>query len=70
MLSQSSSAGSELEKGSSVDVVVSDGSLAKVAVPGVVGKPQDEAEALIANAWVSDTMWLRKSTPQVTRKAM
>lgn len=50
VLSQSPSAGSELEKGSSVDVVVSDGSLAKVVVPGVVGKPQDEAEALIANA--------------------
>ncbi len=42
---QSPEAGSTAERGSTVDLVVSDGSLIKVAVPYLVGKDVDEAKS-------------------------
>ena len=50
VISQNPAPGSKLEKGSTIDVVVSDGSLALVAVPNVVGQNESAATSTIANA--------------------
>ena len=48
VLSQNPKAGSEVEKGTAIDVVVSDGSKAKATVPYLVGKTLDEAQGELA----------------------
>ena len=48
VLSQNPKAGSEVEKGTAIDVVVSDGSKAKATVPYMVGKSLSEAENALA----------------------
>ena len=45
VLSQNPKAGSEVEKGTAIDVVVSDGSKAKATVPYLVGKSLSEAQS-------------------------
>ncbi len=50
VLSQDPQAGSKAEKGSTINVVVSDGSKAKAVVPYLVGKSLDNAQAALLNA--------------------
>ena len=50
VLSQNPKAGEEVEKGTAIDVVVSDGSKAKGEVPYMVGKSLSEAQAALAAA--------------------
>ena len=50
VLSQNPKAGSEVERGTAIDVVVSDGSKAKATVPYLVGRSLDEAKNELANA--------------------
>lgn len=50
VLSQSPGAGEEVEKGTAIDVVVSDGSKAKAIVPYLVGKSIGDAQSALANA--------------------
>jgi len=50
VLSQNPKAGSEVEKGTAIDVVVSDGSKAKATVPYLVGRSLDEAKGELAGA--------------------
>ena len=50
VLSQNPKAGSEVEKGTAIDVVVSDGSKAKATVPYLVGRSLSEAQSELANA--------------------
>jgi len=50
VLSQNPKAGTEVEKGTAIDVVVSDGSKAKATVPYLVGKSLAEAQSELANA--------------------
>ena len=50
VLSQNPKAGSEVEKGTAIDVVVSDGSKAKATVPYLVGKSLSEAQSELAEA--------------------
>ena len=50
VLSQNPKAGSEVEKGTAIDVVVSDGSKAKATVPYLVGRSLDEAKGELASA--------------------
>ena len=50
VLSQNPKAGSEVEKGTAIDVVVSDGSKAKATVPYLVGKSLAEAQSELAGA--------------------
>ncbi|MDO4393117.1 MAG: Stk1 family PASTA domain-containing Ser/Thr kinase [Bacillota bacterium] len=50
VLNQSPKAGEETEKGSEIDVVVSDGSKAKVAVPSLVGKSESSARSALSRA--------------------
>ncbi|MBQ3466658.1 MAG: Stk1 family PASTA domain-containing Ser/Thr kinase [Firmicutes bacterium] len=53
VLSQNPKAGSEVEKGTAIDVVVSDGSKAKATVPYLVGKSLSEAQGELAAAGLS-----------------
>lgn len=53
VLSQSPGAGDEVEKGTPIDVVVSDGSKAKAVVPYLVGKSIGEAQSALRNAGLS-----------------
>jgi len=50
VLRQTPEAGSELEKGSSVSIIVSNASLAKATVPYLIGKSQGDAESALRNA--------------------
>ena len=50
VLSQSPAAGEEVEKGTAIDVVVSDGSKAKAVVPYLVGKSIGDAQSALSNA--------------------
>ena len=50
VLSQNPKAGSEVEKGTAIDVVVSDGSKAKATVPYLVGKSLSSAQSALADA--------------------
>lgn len=50
VLSQSPGAGEEVEKGTAIDVVVSDGSKAKAVVPYLVGKSIGDAQSALSNA--------------------
>ena len=50
VLNQSPKAGEEVEKGTAIDVVVSDGSLAKVTVPSLIGQSESSASSLLKNA--------------------
>lgn len=50
ILSQSPGAGEEAEKGTAVDIVVSDGSKAKATVPYVVGKSLSDAQSTLSSA--------------------
>ena len=50
VLSQNPKAGTEVEKGTAIDVVVSDGSKAKATVPYLVGKSLSEAQGELAGA--------------------
>ena len=50
VLSQSPKAGEEIEKGTAIDVVVSDGSKAKVPVPALVGKSESSARSALSSA--------------------
>jgi len=50
VLSQNPKAGSEVEKGTAIDVVVSDGSKAKATVPYLVGKSLSAAQSELAEA--------------------
>jgi serine/threonine-protein kinase len=53
VLSQDPSAGSEVEKGTAINVVVSDGSKAKASMPYLVGKSVSEASSALSNAGLS-----------------
>ncbi len=53
VIEQSPAEGTEAEKGTAIDVVVSDGSKAPVIVPFVVGLPLGDAQAAILNAGLS-----------------
>ncbi|MDD4200595.1 MAG: PASTA domain-containing protein [Eubacteriales bacterium] len=50
VLSQNPKAGEEVEKGTAIDVVVSDGSMAKGQVPYMIGKSLAEAQSALAVA--------------------
>ena len=50
VLSQSPKAGEEVEKGTAIDVVVSDGSEAKVGVPSLIGQTEAQAKSALKNA--------------------
>ncbi len=50
VISQDPEAGSTVEKGSAINVVVSDGSLAKAIVPYLVGQSLSDAQAALLNA--------------------
>jgi len=50
VLRQDPKAGSKAEKGSTINVVVSDGSKAKAVVPYLVGKSLEDAQAALLNA--------------------
>ena len=50
VIDQNPKAGSEVEKGTAIDVVVSDGSKAKATVPYLVGKSLSEAQSALAEA--------------------
>ena len=50
VLSQDPKPGSKAEKGTAINVVVSDGSKAKAVVPYLVGKPIGDAQAALINA--------------------
>lgn len=50
VLRQTPEAGAEVEKGTRIDVVVSDGSKAKCKVPSLLGYSVSEAQSLLANA--------------------
>lgn len=53
VISQSPGAGDEVEKGTPINVVVSDGSKAKAVVPYLVGKSIGEAQSALRNAGLS-----------------
>lgn len=53
VLSQSPGAGEEVEKGTAIDVVVSDGSKGKAIVPDLYGKTISEAKNALSNAGLS-----------------
>ncbi|MDO4517684.1 MAG: Stk1 family PASTA domain-containing Ser/Thr kinase [Bacillota bacterium] len=53
VLSQSPGAGEEVEKGTAIDVVVSDGSKAKVTVPNLKGLSLSAAESSLSSAGLS-----------------
>lgn len=50
ILSQDPSAGSEAEKGSAVNIVVSDGSKAQASVPYLIGRTVSDARSALSNA--------------------
>ena len=50
VLSQSPKAGEEIEKGTAINVVVSDGSEAKVGVPSLIGQTEAQAKTALKNA--------------------
>ncbi len=50
ILSQDPSAGSEAEKGSAVNIVVSDGSKAQASVPYLIGRTISDARSALSNA--------------------
>ena len=50
ILSQDPSAGSEAEKGSAVNIVVSDGSKAQASVPFLIGRTVSDARSALSNA--------------------
>ena len=53
VLSQDPSAGDEVEKGTAINVVVSDGSKAKATVPYLVGKSVNDAQSALSKAGLS-----------------
>lgn len=53
VLKQNPKAGEEVEKGTAIDVVVSDGSKAKATVPYLVGKSLSEAQSALSEANLS-----------------
>ena len=53
VLSQNPSAGDEVEKGTAINVVVSDGSKAKATVPYLVGKSVNDAQSALSKAGLS-----------------
>jgi len=53
VIDQNPAAGTEAEKGTPIDVVVSDGSKAPASVPFVTGMPLGDAQAAILNAGLS-----------------
>lgn len=53
MLSQDPDAGEEVEKGTAINVVVSDGSKAKATVPYLVGKSINDAQSALSKAGLS-----------------
>ncbi|MBQ8151411.1 MAG: PASTA domain-containing protein, partial [Firmicutes bacterium] len=50
VLSQSPKAGEEVEKGTPINVVVSDGTLAKAYVPSLIGLSESGADSALKNA--------------------
>lgn len=53
VLSQDPNAGEEVEKGTAINVVVSDGSKAKATVPYLVGKSINDAQSALSKAGLS-----------------
>ena len=53
VLSQDPDAGEEVEKGTAINVVVSDGSKAKATVPYLVGKSINDAQSALSKAGLS-----------------